>query len=147
MSVHQIRHPRDAVDTAHQFALEVDNTERLGWMFNTSRERRARRHDALAVALLMLLMAALGCVVLLASTPSAKADTTSFAYAAHQAGAVCETIADYPSPAGVLGIMAAIRDDGLTDEQAAEVLVMSVSEVCPRYMFVLEAFADRGINA
>lgn len=147
MTVHPIRRPADAIDTAHQFALEVDNTERLGWLFSTSRERRARRQDALAVALLMLVMAALGCVVLLASTPSAKADAASYAYAAHNAAAVCATLDDFPSQTGVLGIMAGIRDEGLTRLQAAEVVVASVHEVCPRYLPILEAFADRGINA
>lgn len=151
--------PQDSIDTAQAFHLELHNAERgvsqsqsrTGFgnrlMFSRSRERKARRMDALAVALLMILMAAFGCVVVLLSAPQAKADATSFAYAAHNATAVCEVIAEFPSAAGVLGIMAAIREDGLTNDQAAAAVVMSVSEVCPRYMYVLEAFADRGVNA
>lgn len=142
-----LRPVRDAVDTASEFHLELDN-ERGQWLFSHSRERKARRMDALAVALLLIVMAAFGCVVVLLSAPQAKADATSFAYAAHNATAVCEVIAEFPSAAGVLGIMAGIREHGgLSNEQAAEVVVMSVSEVCPRYMYVLEAFADRGVNA
>lgn len=140
--------PQDSVDTAHQFHMELHNAERgRRRLFSVSRERKARRMDAFAVALLMILMAAFGCIVMLLSTPTAKADATSFAYAAHNATAVCEVISEFPSAAGVLGIMAAIREDGLTNDQAAEAVVMSVSEVCPRYMYVLEAFADRGVNA
>ena len=145
--------PQDSIDTAHQFHMELANAERgvperKSRLFSVSRERKARYLDALAVGLLMILMAAFGCIVLLLSTPQAKADATSFAYAAHNATAVCEVIAEFPSAAGVLGIMAGIREHGgLSNEQAAEAVVMSVSEVCPRYMYVLEAFADRGVNA
>ena len=38
-------------------------------LVTASRERRARLHDGLAVALLLILCAAIGCVVVLASVP------------------------------------------------------------------------------
>lgn len=173
--IQKLRPAADAVDTAQQFHLEIDNQTaarfcrrcdlsqlvvridadgvcrrckrrgRVGaFLFSRSQARRAKRQDNLAVALFMIFMAVVGCLVVLAS-PQAKADAVSFAYTAHYTEAVCETIADYPSVAGVLGIMAGIREHaGLTHEQAAEAVVMSVTEVCPQYRFVLEAFADRG---
>lgn len=85
--------PQDSVDTAHQFHMELHNAERgvsqsqsqPGFgnrlMFSRSRERRARRMDALAVALLMIVMAAFGVIVMLLSTPQAKADPDSMVYA------------------------------------------------------------------
>lgn len=54
---------RDAVDTAQQFHQGLDN--RASWLFSTSRERRARRMDHLAVTLFMTFMAAFGCIVML----------------------------------------------------------------------------------
>jgi len=89
----------------------------------------------------------LACLGVLAASP-VRADAVSYAYAAHYAGAVCETLADYPSVPGVLGVMAGIREhSGLTNRQAAEVVVTSVTEVCPQFLFVLEAFAARGVLA
>lgn len=154
---------RDAVDTAQQFHLEVDNatqidsqrqsSTRLGnrLVFRRSRYRRARLMDALAVTLLMAFMALFGALMFLHTAPKAKADNTdplAYAYAATYADAVCSTLSDHPTPSGVLGIMAGIREHGgLTREQAAEALVTSVSEACPWRMPILEAFAARGINA
>lgn len=143
----------DAVDTATQFHLEcnVKNQpdSRFGW-FSRSRYRKAKIMDALAVALLMAFMAVFGALMFLHTAPKAKADETdpvAYAYAATYADAACSTLSDHPTPSGVLGIVAAIAEYGLTREQAAEALITSVSEVCPRYMHVLEAFAARGVNA
>lgn len=68
--------PSDAVDTAEAFHREVANTERgvvveegrhrvpqLNLLLTSSRERKARAMDALAVSLLLALMAALGAFV------------------------------------------------------------------------------------
>jgi hypothetical protein len=82
------------VDTAQAFALEVDNAGRRtpaedflppAVLFTgRSRERRARLYDRLAVALLLMLCAALGCIAVILATP-AKADpdvdNVVFAYA------------------------------------------------------------------
>ena len=138
--------PRDAVDTARQFHLEVDNAERGSRLLTPGRERKARVMDGLAVGLLMALMAALGCAVLVMSAPKAKADdidAISVAYAAHYADAICGTLAGHPTNNGVQGIIAAIREDGLTNLQAAGAVVLAVSDVCPAQQYVLERFADR----
>ena len=155
--------PRDPVDTAKEFHLEVDNAERgddveiadraemrqafdpQGWLMSQGRERRARIMDGLAVALLFLLMGALGCAVFLMAAPKAKADidSVSIAYAAHYADAICTTLAGHPTNSGVQGILAAIREDGLTNVQAAGAVVLAVTDACPAQTYVLERFADR----
>ena len=153
----------DSIDTARQFHLELDNAERgndveiadrakmrqafdpQGWLMSQGRERRARIMDGLAVALLMALMGALGCAVLLMAAPKAKADidAVSVAYAAHYADAICTTLAGHPTNSGVQGIIAAIREDGLTNLQAAGAVVLAVTDVCPQQQYILERFADR----
>jgi hypothetical protein len=101
--------------------------------------------DALAVILLFLLMGALGAATLLLVAPKAKADidSVSVAYAAHYADAICTTLAGHPTNNGVQGIIAAIREDGLTNLQAAGAVVLAVSDVCPAQQYVLDRFADR----
>ena len=143
--VTRIRTPRDAVDTAAEFHLEVDNAERGSWLMTSGRERKAKVMDALAVILLFLLMGALGAATLLLVAPKAKADIDPIAvsYAAHYADAICGTLAGHPTNAGVQGIIAAIREDGLTTLQAAGAVVLAVSDVCPAQQYVLERFADR----
>ena len=140
--------PRDAVDTAKQFHLELDNAERgraPSRLFTQSRERRARIMDGLAVALLMALMGALGCAVLLMAAPKAKADAdpVAVAYAAHFADAVCWTLTNHDTNSGVLGVLAAIKEDGLTTSQAAYAVTLSVMDVCPQQQYVLDRFIDR----
>ena len=137
--------PRDSIETAQAFALELDNAERGRPLTTRSRERRARRMDALAVALLMALMAALGVIAFSLAAPNAKADSDSeaYAYAAHYAGAVCATLDDYPTVNGMLGIMQAIAEDGLSDFQAGQVVGLSITETCPRYSYLLDLFIDR----
>ncbi len=143
--VTRIRTPRDALDTAREFHLELDNAERGSWLMSQGRERKAKVMDALAVILLFLLMGALGAATLLLVAPKAKADidAISVAYAAVYADAICGTLAGHPTNAGVQGIIAAIREDGLTNLQAAGAVVLAVSDVCPAQQYVLERFADR----
>jgi hypothetical protein len=151
------------VDTAKQFHLELDNAERggdveiadrarmrqafdpQGWLMSQGRERRARIMDGLAVALLMALMGALGCAVLLMAAPKAKADAdpVAVAYAAHFADAVCWTLTNHDTNSGVLGVLAAIKEDGLTTSQAAYAVTLSVMDVCPQQQYVLDRFIDR----
>ncbi len=137
--------PRDAIDTAKQFHLELDNAERGSRLMSQGRERKAKVMDALAVVLLFLLMGALGAATLLLVAPKAKADidAVSVAYAAHYADAICGTLAGHPTNNGVQGIIAAIREDGLTNLQAAGAVVLAVSDVCPQQQYILERFADR----
>jgi hypothetical protein len=109
------------------------------------RERKARIMDGLAVALLMALMGALGCAVLLMAAPKAKAeaDPVAVAYAAHFADAVCWTLTNHDTNSGVLGVLAAIKEDGLTTSQAAYAVTLSVMDVCPQQQYVLDRFIDR----
>lgn len=139
----------DAIATAQAFHDELDNAERglsidNAWFTSQARHRKARRMDRIAVILLMMLMAAIGCLTLLAFAPNANADIDSeaYAYAAHYAGAVCTTLDDYPSTAGMLGIMQAIVEDGLTYYQAGQAVALSVTESCPRHAYLLDLFVD-----
>jgi hypothetical protein len=145
MNISRLRTPRDPVDTAAQFHLEVDNAERGSWLMSQGRERKARIMDGLAAVLLFLLMGALGAATLLLVAPKAKADIdpTAISYAAHYADAICTTLAGHPTNSGVQGILAAIQDHGLTNSQAAGAVVLAVAEVCPAQKYILERFADR----
>ena len=144
--------PQDSIDTARQFHLELDNAERgyrgdveiadrarmrqafdpQGWLFTQSRERKARIMDGLAVALLMA-----------APKAKAEADPVAVAYAAHFADAVCWTLTNHDTNSGVLGVLAAIKEDGLTTSQAAYAVTLSVMDVCPQQQYVLDRFIDR----
>lgn len=111
-------------------------------LLSVSRERKASRMDRLAVALLLALCAALGAVAFFASAPKAKADIdpVSVAYAARYSDAVCGTLDAYPSVSGLLGVMQAILEDGLTSFQAGEVVTLSVAEACPWHTPLLRRF-------
>lgn len=113
--------------------------------FSVSRERKARIYDGLAVTLLLCLMAALG-VVTFAATAKADVDGAALAYAERYGGAVCSTLAEYPSISGVLGIVEAIEKDGLSPYQAGEVVGLSVTNLCPQYDGLIRAFASAAIN-
>ncbi|MBP6571338.1 MAG: DUF732 domain-containing protein, partial [Gemmatimonadales bacterium] len=90
-----------------------------------------------------IVMAAFGVIVMLLSTPQAKADPDSmvYAYAASFGGAVCETLDAHPSFGGIYGIADAITDDGLTYYQAGQVIAVSVMEICPRHTALVTSFA------
>lgn len=140
--------PQDSIDTAQAFHMELHNAERgvperKSRLFSVSRERKARYLDALAVALLMILMALFGCILVMLSAPHAKADPDSmvYAYAATFGGAVCETLDEYPSFAGIYGIGDAIAEDGLTYHQAGQVIAISVAEICPQHLALVKSFA------
>ena len=64
----------------------------------------------------------------------------AYAYAAAYGDAVCSTLDSYPTLAGVSGIGQAIRDDGLTLFQAGQVIEISVHEICPRHLGLLDRF-------
>lgn len=103
---------------------------------------KAKLLDALGVTLLMVFMAALGCAVLILSSPKAKADVddAAYAYAATFGGAVCNVLDKYPTFDGVVGIGQAIVEDGLSSYQAGEVIQVSVQEICPRHLGLLNRF-------
>lgn len=110
--------------------------------------RRGAILEALAVLLMLLVSALLGCAVLLLATPQARADDgvitdRAVAYAAHYASAVCGTLDNIRTADGVLGVIQAIQDDGLTAREAGAAVALSVSDVCPRHEPVLVAFIDQ----
>ena len=113
------------------------------FLFSRSRFRRANIMDTIAVALLMILMALFGCILVMLSAPHAQADPDSmvYAYAATFGGAVCETLDEYPSFAGIYGIGDAIAEDGLTYHQAGQVIAIAAMEICPRHLALVKAFA------
>lgn len=72
----------------------------------------------------------------------ADADRVVVAYAAQYAGAVCNTLDEYPTIDGVYGIGVSIMEDGLTAYQAGQVIGLSVLEVCPRHIALMQNFAS-----
>lgn len=112
------------------------------WLFSRSRFRRAKVLDAVAVALLLAVVAALGCAVVMLSTGTAKADSSdALAYAAEYGPAVCMTLDDYPTFGGIIGIGRAIVDQtGMSYHDAGQAIGYSVSELCPRHMGLLARF-------
>lgn len=70
-----------------------------------------------------------------------KADNVSVAYASTFGGAVCNVLDAYPSFDGIKGIAQAIVDDGLSFRQAGEVIAYSVTDICPRHLGLVRAFA------
>ena len=119
----------------------VADTERTLRLTSVSRHRKARIYDALAVALLMALMAALGVVVFAAT---AKADTISDSvidYAAtYGEGAVCPVLDEHHTVNGVLGVLVGIGKDGFSAHEAGQIVGLSVSEYCPRNQPLLRQF-------
>jgi len=111
--------------------------------FARSRERRARIMDGLAVALLMVLMAALGCAVLLASAPQAKADDEisrdEQIFIEMYGGAVCSTLDDYDSLSGVVGISDAIVERGYSRDESIDIINGSVWLYCDYHWPLLQA--------
>ena len=79
---------------------------------------------------------------IVAATP-AKADATTIAYTSSMGEAVCTTLSEYPSYSGITGIGQAIVQDGLTLDQAGEVIWMSVTNLCPEHGALLMRYAAR----
>ena len=77
-----------------------------------------------------------------AAPAKADVDRVVVAYAAQYAGAVCRTLDEYPTVDGVYGIGLSIMDDGLTAYQAGQVIGLSVLEVCPRHIALMQNFAS-----
>jgi len=117
----------------------------IDMLFSISRERKARIYDGLAVTLLMVFCAVLGMILLILSSPAAKAEPSSgaVAYAAEYGGAVCSVLSEHPSTDGMVGIMAAIQQQGLAAYQAGEVMGLSVAELCPQYTYLLREFVTK----
>jgi hypothetical protein len=87
--------------------------------------------------------------IIVAAPAKADPDRVSLDYAQRYGWAVCATLDDFPSFAGVVGVGESINDDGLSWRQAGYVLAVSVSDRCPRHLALLKAFAaqDSGVVA
>lgn len=80
--------------------------------------------------------------IVLAATPAkADPDGASIAYAAAYGEAVCSTLDEYPTVDGVYGVGKAIIKDGLTAAHAGMVVALSVREICPRHIDLIEQIA------
>jgi hypothetical protein len=79
---------------------------------------------------------------IVAATP-AKADSTTLAYTAVMGEIVCSTLTEFPAFSGITGIGQAIAEDGLTLDQAGEVMWMSVANLCPEHTSLLMRYAAR----
>lgn len=100
------------------------------------RQRQASRRDNLAGWLVLILVAVLGWLAILLAGP-ARADVVD-RYIVTFGEAVCSTLDKFPSADGVLGIVRAIHQDGLTWEQAGTVMVQSVITYCPDHVPLIE---------
>lgn len=89
-----------------------------------------------------LILAAVALLVT-AAPAHADLDRVSVAYAAAYGEIVCDVLDEHPSVAGVLGIGQAIVEDGLTANQAGQVIQISVTEICPRHAALLQRFINR----
>ena len=73
----------------------------------------------------------------------ASADPTGYTIA--NAGTICAVLDETPTFGGVTGLMAAvIADGGFTVDEAAEVVVEAVWNLCPRHRDLLLAYGDDG---
>lgn len=86
-----------------------------------------------------------GCgIIAIAAAPNAQAqpDRTSVAYAQQYGQAICDTLDDYPNFDGIIGIATVIMDDdGLTPRQAGHAMALSVVDLCPWHLDLLDQFA------
>lgn len=99
-----------------------------------SRERKARRHNRFAVALLMVASVLIGAIFYAAS---AKADTLD-----ELAGTVCHAIAAGGGTADtVLTIIGRGVDVGLTEQEAVDAIDLAVIAACPQYRGALSEYA------
>lgn len=143
--------PADAIETAQQFAAELDNAERgrpdkprwTSKLFGRSRFRRAKIYDGLAVALLIALAAVMGCILVLASAPHAKADGATDAYEWQYGPAACGYLSTHPTLAGLSAVLFDAQGLGLTAEQAGEAVASSVFDLCPEHIPLLRLFVQR----
>lgn len=91
---------------------------------------------------------AAGVLIGCAGTGAAEADPIQVEpqvanYARIAAPAICSTLDAYPTLPGVSAVLQGIRDDsGFTTRQAAQVLVLSVENRCPRHIALLQRYAN-----
>lgn len=88
----------------------------------------------------------------LMAIPAARADgtlsPTEKAYADTYHSAICDTIRDYPTVGGVLGVWQGVQENsGLTLDNAGDVIDYAVGTYCPQYTGLLKRTADAIENA
>ncbi|QZT61286.1 DUF732 domain-containing protein [Mycolicibacterium austroafricanum] len=106
-----------------------------GLNFTGIRPRRLRRLLTSAALAGMVTVAAI------TNTATAKADPVDN-YTATVAPAVCATLDEFPTFAGILGIGSGIVEDtGWTYREAGRIVAMSVIISCPRHSALVERFA------
>lgn len=148
--------PSDPITTAQDFAVHVGRSraERQSptelddrwtqFLFSHGRFRKARIMDALAVALLIVTLTIVTYAALLLASGTAKADSDPspavVAYTATYGGIVCGVIDHYPSTGGVLGVVRAITDEGFTPYEVGEIVGLSVADICPRHLGLVQRF-------
>jgi hypothetical protein len=59
------------------------------------------------------------------------------------ASAVCATISQFPTEAGVMGVAQGIIQDGFTADSAVDIVNASVSEFCPSHWPLLQAIGAK----
>lgn len=115
-------------------------------LLSRSRERTAKRMDAIAVALLMALMAALGALAMLASAPHAKADEPSPAlidYTITYGPVACNVLDEYPTIGGLQGVMNGVMEHGgWSAFESGQITALAVAEYCPEYVPLLNRFVS-----
>jgi short subunit fatty acids transporter len=82
----------------------------------------------------------------IAAMPAAKADPLAHAeaeYVVANHGAVCTVIDQYPTEAGVMGVMHAIMSDGWNAAAAVDIINVSVELYCPSNWPLLQAIGDK----
>lgn len=91
---------------------------------------------------LKAVVAGLATVAALVLAPSAHADRVDDYVAAYGQGAVCPVLDEFPSNAGVLGIVShLVESQGFTSYDAGLVIAHSVLLFCPKHIPVLRKFA------
>ena len=103
------------------------------------------RDDRGPVALLMACSALLGAAVYLSAQAHADgflSDTEQVYVELFGEDAVCTTIDEYHSASGVLGVAAAITEDGFTPDNAIDIINASVWMYCPRNWPLLVAIGE-----
>lgn len=102
----------------------------------------ATTRTAKAFTLGMIAGSFLTAAIITAAPAKAEPDRVSVAYASQFAEAVCTTLNEYPSFNGIYGVAQAITEDGLSSRQAGYVIALSVADVCPWHLDLLDRFVN-----
>ncbi len=105
----------------------------------TGVRRMQLRRAAQGLTVAALILAAPLAVASKASADGVLSDSEYAYVEAYGAGAVCPTIAAYPSTAGVMGVASAIMQDGFTADSSVDIINASVATYCPRYWPLLQS--------